>query len=211
MSFGFSIGDIIKLVELTTNTYNGWKSACGMHASITEDLAALRSLLSRIEAEVQTPNSLFSKNADDLQHWESLSKGCFDVVRELASILKKHKSLSKSRAKNWDRIRLGSKNLEALNTRLLKKIESISAFATVLGISSQGRLENTMFPELMRKVDTIAAKMRKGNGSICTLTTYENDDKGVWREFRREMVREDVKSRDIHRYKDALKTYLLRL
>lgn len=140
-----------------------------------------------------------------------MSKGYHAVVAELAKILNKYRSLSTSRAKNWDMIRLGNKDLDALNIRLLKKIESVSAFATVMGISSLGRMENSVFPEMLRRMDDIAAEMRRGNGSICTLTTYDNDDKTVWKEFRRDLIRANVKSRDIHRYKDALKTYILRL
>lgn len=68
MSFGFSIGDIIKLVELTTKTYNGWKNACGTYASVTDDLAVLRTLLLRVEAEAQAPKGLFASNPDDLRH-----------------------------------------------------------------------------------------------------------------------------------------------
>ncbi|KAJ4344632.1 uncharacterized protein N0V89_012376 [Didymosphaeria variabile] len=211
MSFDFSIGDIIKLIELTTRTYTDWKNACGTYATITDNLAALCALLVRIEVEVHTPNSLFSKNKDDLQHWETLSEGCYDVVAELTYVLNKYRSLSTSRARNWDRIRLGNKSIDGLNTRLLMRIESVSAFATVVGVSSQGRVENVIFPELLRRMDGIAAEIRKGTSSIGTLTTYENDDKTVWKEFRREMIRADVRSRDIHRYKVSLKTYLLRL
>lgn len=211
MSFGFSIGDIIQLIELTTDAYTGWKDACGSYAHITDDLFALRTLLTRIQTEVDAPHSLFSANKDDLQSWEPLSRSCHGVVTELAGIVSKYRSLSTNRAKNWDRIRLGNKNLDGLNTRLLKRIESVSAFATVMGISSQGRVENVLFPALLRKMDGIAAEMRRGSASICTMTTYEGDDKGWWRDFRREMVRENVRSRDLHRYKDALKMYAVRL
>lgn len=211
MSFGFSIGDIIKLVELTTQTYNGWKNACGTYATVTNDLAVLRMLLSRMEAEAKTPNSLFSSNDVDLQHWKSLYEDCYKVIKDLASILDKYKSLSKSRAKNWDRIRLDNKKLARLEARLSRKIEGITAFTVVIGISSQGRVENVEFPELQRKVDMIAAEMRRGNRSICTISTYDDDDKIVWKEFQREMIRADVKIGYIHKYKVALKTCLLRL
>lgn len=124
MSFGFSIGDIVKLIELTTRTYASWKHACGTYATITHNLNALCTLLVRIDAEVQSPVSLISNNGNDLQHWESLSESCYDVVTELADILNKYRSLSTSRAKNWERIRLGNKDIAGLNSRLLIKIDS---------------------------------------------------------------------------------------
>ena len=211
MSFGFSIGDIIKLVEITNHTYKRWKNACGTYAKVTDDLAVLRTLLPRIEAEAKTPSSLFSSNTVDIQHWRTLSKDCYRVIKELDSILDKHKSLGTSRARNWDRIRLSDKKLDSLESRLSRKIAGITAFVGVIGVSSQGRVENVEFREIKQKMDNIAAGMRRGNGSICTVSTYEDDDKFVWKDFRREMIRDGVKSGDIHKHGPALKAYMLQL
>jgi tetratricopeptide (TPR) repeat protein len=212
MSFGFSIGDIIILTQLTTRAYNGWKNACGDYAGITCDLAVLQTLLLRIQAEVEAPNSLFAQHPDDIRGWETISKSCRSVVKELEDIVKKYKSLSTSRRKNWDKIRMGNENLDDLNAQLVKRIASLAAFASVLGISSQGRLENEAFPKLLQKVDGIAAQLRKGNGTVSTaLSAYENDDKQVWREFRRDMIGAGIRSSEIRRYSPALKTYITRL
>jgi len=212
MSFGFSIGDIITLTRLTTRTYNGWKNACGEYASITCDLAVLQALLMRIKTEAEAPNSLFTRNADDLRGWETLYKSCRSLVVELEEVLNKYKSLGTSRHRNWDRIRMSNRNLDSLSRQLVKRTASLSALVSVIGISSQGRVENEVFPELLQRMDHIAAQIRNGNASISTaLTTYENDDKAVWREFRRDMISAGIRSSDIHKYSTALKTYLSRL
>jgi hypothetical protein len=212
MSFGYSVGDIITLIQLTTRTYNGWKNACDEYGDITSNLAVLQTLLMRIEAEAQAPNSLIARNAEDFSGWEILYKSCYTVVVELEEVLNKYKSLGTNRRKNWDRIRLGNRNLDGLNRRLIRKTTSLSAYISVLGISSQGRVENEVFPELLQKIDHMAAQMRKWNSSISTvLTTYDNDDKAVWREFRRELIGTGIRSREIHKYSPALKTYLSRL
>ena len=212
MSFGFSIGDIITVTQLTTRTYNGWKNACGEYSDITSNLAVLQTLLIRIEAEAQAPNSLIAYNAEDFGGWKTLYKSCHTLIVELEEVLNKYKSLGTNRRKNWDRIRLGNRNLDGLSKRLVGKTASLSAYISVLGISSQGRVENEVFPELLQKIDHIAAQMRKGNSSIGTvLTTYDNDNKAVWREFRRELINTGIRSREIHKYSAALKTYLSRL
>ena len=212
MSFGVSIGDIITLTQLTARAYNGWKNACGEYASITCDLAVLQTLLMRVEAEAEAPNSLFARNPDDLKGWKTLYKSCHSLVAELEEILNKYKSLGTSRRKNWDRIRMSNKNLDSLRRQLVKQTASISAFVSILGISSQGRVENEVFPELLQRMDHIAAQIRNGNASSSTaLTTYDNDDKAVWREFRRDMISAGIRSSDIHKYSAALKTYLARL
>ena len=212
MSFGFSIGDIITVTQLTTRTYNGWKNACGKYSDITGNLAVLQTLLIRTEAEAQAPNSLISRNAEDFGGWKTLYKSCHTLVVELEEVLDKYKSLGTNRRKNWDRIRLGNRNLDDLSKRLVGKTASLSAYISVLGISSQGRVENEVFPELLQKIDHMATQMRRGNSSIGTvLTTYDNDDKAVWREFRRELINTGIRSREIHKYSAALKTYLSRL
>ena len=212
MSFGFSVGDIVTLTQLATRTYNGWKNACGEYASITCDLAVLQTLLIRIKTEAEAPNSLFTRNADDLRHWKTLHKSCRSLVVELEEVLNKYKSLGTSRRRNWDKIRMSNRNLDSLSRLLVKRTASLSAFVSILGISSQGRVENEVFPKLLQRMDHIAAQIRNGNASISTsLTTYENDDKEVWREFRRDMISAGIQSSDIHRYSTALKTYLSRL
>jgi hypothetical protein len=212
MSFGFSIGDIILLTQLTTRAYNGWKTACGNYAGITCDLAVLQTLLLQIHAEVEAPNSLFAQYPDDIRGWETISRSCLLVVKELENVVKKYKSLSTSRRKNWDRIRMGNTNLEGLSVQLTKRLASLAAFASVLGISSQGRLQTEAFPKLLEKVDSLAARLRKGDGTVSTaLSGYENDDKDIWREFRRDMIISGIRSSDIRKYSPALKTYITRL
>ena len=212
MSFGFLVSDIITLTQLTTRTYNSWKNACGEYGDITINLAVLQTLLMRIKAEAQAPNSLIARNAEDFGGWQTLYKSCSTLVIELEEVLDKYKSLGTSRRKNWDRIRLGNRNLDGLSKRLVRKTASLSAYISVLGISSQGRVENEVFPELLQKIDHIATQMRKGNSSISsTLATYEDDNKEVWREFRKELIGTGIRSREIHKCSAALKTYLSRL
>lgn len=214
MSFGFSPTDILTLVQLTTRTYNGWKTACGKYASITCDLAELQILLTRMEEEAKTPNSLLSRDTNDFRGWRTLYKNCHSLVTELESVINKHKSLglSGSRQKNWDRIRFGNKNLDNLTEKLAKRKQSLSAFMSILGISSQARMENKVLSELMDKVNDIAARMRNGDGSVSSaLTTRTNDDKAVWKEFRREMLSKGVTSDDLQTYSSALMTYVVRL
>jgi hypothetical protein len=228
MSFGFSIGDVVALGQLVANAYKGWKSACGNYATVTDDLAKLDTIMERVEAEARSPTSIFASSTDDLRGWESLSQGCHTTVTELHRILTKYKSLSTSRKSNWERIRMGTENMDKLARDLTKKTASMGAYLTVLGISSHGRVENSqrrvedsqarieqeVFPELLKRIDDLAAQMRKGNSTIkssTTWTTYDGDDKGLWREFRRDLVKTGFRGRDVHKYKIAIQAYLGRL
>lgn len=206
MSFGFSVGDIIALGQLTARTYNGWKNACGEYTRLTGELRSLEIIIRRVEAEARTSTSLFARDAGDLHRWGELSKECESVVTELEGVLKKYKSLGTSRRRNWDRIRMGNQDLDELRGKLAARTAALSAFLGVLGMSSLGRMENDMFPELLTKVDEIAARMRAGNGSI--MSTYEDDDKEVWRQFRRDLINSGFKSAAIRQHASELKTHI---
>ncbi len=212
MSFGVSITDIISLSQLTSQTYNGWKNACGDYADVTGDLASLNTIITRVESEAQNPASLLTANAGDLEGWKTLSKDCTSVVTDLSNVLKKYKSLGTSRSRNWDRIRIRTMNIESLRQRLVAKTAALSAFLAVLGISSVARIENKIFPELVNRIDELAAQVRAGRASVrSSLTTYEDDEKEVWREFRRDLIRSNIRSRVIARYSVALKAYIRHL
>jgi hypothetical protein len=80
---------------------------------------------------------------------------------------------------------------------------------SVLGISSQARIENDILPQLLGKVKDIAAQMRDGSGSVSSrFTSYSDDDKAIWRDFRRDLIASGFRSDDLRKYSAALKTYL---
>lgn len=215
MSFGFSISDVVSLVQITSKVCDGWRTACGEHSSIAADLAVLKLLLRRIEQEAASPTSVFSSNMEDLNDWKVLSGDCASSVADLGGVVDKYKSLSTDRRKNWDRIRLGCANLQAMQDKLVKRTSRLSAYVSILGISSQGRVENEALPSILLRIDSLAAQMRKGNASIrtthSTWTQYDGDDLQLWREFRRNLIKCGFRGRDIKHYSPALRTYLARL
>lgn len=168
-------------------------------------------ILERVQIDVQSPNSIFSRSTDDLQGWKVVSAGCSAIVTELEEIIDKYKSLGTNKKRNWDKIRLACKRLNDIKRELVKETTSISAYLSVLGLSSQGRVENELLPELLRKIDHVAARMRKGNSTIhstITMTTVDGDDKSLWRDFRRDLLRDGIRGRDVKRHSIALQTYL---
>ena len=66
-------------------------------------------------------------------------------------------------------------------------------------------------PEMRKAIDGLAAEMRAGRREGSVMTTYDNDEKDVWRQFRRELIGEGFSSRSIHKFKNPLKDYLKRL
>lgn len=224
MSFGFSISDVFELTRLVHRTYSGWRDACGKYASFTNDLESLDGILSRVEDEARATNSIFKHDPEGLRGWKKVSKGCITVISDLERILQRYDSLSKARGKNnqrrnwdsiqrnWDRLCLGTHSFEELSRRLTKTTTALGAYVSVLGITSQSRVENGLLPDIIRKIDELAAQIRNGNPSISSvMTSYPDDDKTVWKEFRRDLINSGFRSSEIHQYSPALKTYLYRL
>ncbi|KAI9705804.1 MAG: hypothetical protein M1820_005052 [Bogoriella megaspora] len=224
MSFGFSVSDVFALSQLVHRTYTGWRDACGQYAFFTNDLESLDAILARVENEARSSSSIFKRDPEDLKGWNKVSKGCSTIVSDLEGILIRYDRLSKGRnmnsrrrnwdyiQQNWDKLRFSSHNFEDLHRRLVKTTTAIGAYVSVLGITSQSRVENGVLPEILRKIDDIAAQLRRGNSTICSsMTTYSNDNKEVWREFRKDLISSGFRSSAIHQYSSALKTYLYRL
>jgi hypothetical protein len=80
-------------------------------------------------------------------------------------------------------------------------------------MSSQGRVEREIrnaLPEIREPLNWITAKLSAGNeGSI--LTSYSGDDKGVWKELRRELILEGFASPHISQHKAMIMDYFREL
>lgn len=213
MSFGFSISDVICLVQLTTQAYRSWKDACGEHSEITSELNSLAILLRRVEAEAKLPGSLLNRKHGEYNNLVKITRNCGSVVVQLRDIVEKYEGLGKSRWRNWDRLRLGNKNLGELRGKLTLHTSSLSTYLNTLGVSGIGRVEKRLdeLPEMRKAIDGLAAEIRAGRREDSVMTTYTNDEKDVWRQFRRELIGEGFSSRSIHKFKSPLKEYLRRL
>jgi hypothetical protein len=209
-SFGFSVSDIVMLTSLVTQTYRGWKNACGSYTEITGELRTMRTIVARLEKEVKSSSSLLrrdEKDSSDLRHILTNSQA---TVSQLNDIVE-YRHLDRSRKQNWNRLRVGNKNLEPLQGRLTLHVSELSTPLEVLGISSLGRIELETPPKMMKTFDELAAAVRAGRSEGSIMTAYSNDNCAVWREFRRELIMEGFSSKEIHRHKQELKDYLRKL
>ncbi|KAK5759173.1 hypothetical protein LTS12_010782 [Elasticomyces elasticus] len=212
MSFGFSPSDIVALINLASKAYQGWKKACGEYADVTASLDNLLIILTRIESETAKPESILVRSVDDATDLTRILASTLPTVRELNGVVKQYKSLSlgKSREKNWDRIRFGIKDLTELRLKLNQHVIAITACLETVGLGALSRIERGLetLPQIKHTIDALAADIRAGRREASVLTTYDDDDKEVWRQFRRELIGEGMRSSTIHKYKPQIKDYL---
>ncbi|KAH8803494.1 hypothetical protein F5884DRAFT_805703 [Xylogone sp. PMI_703] len=207
MSFGFSIGDIIALLQVTRKAHEAWKGAFGTYSDLTVELDSLVILMKQMKAEAEKPNSIIFRQSEEGRELFNLIKNTTTTVDELRELVVRYKGLGKGRKRNWDRLRLGSKDLGPLRSKLTIHISAITAYLETIGIGSLGRVEHS-FAEMKTVIDNIAMEIRAGRREESIMTTYENDDKHVWRQFRKELIGEGFSSDDIRHFSSSLKAHL---
>ena len=80
-----------------------------------------------------------------------------------------------------------------------------------MGLGSLGRIEDKLKSvpsDIQRSIDALAAEIRAGRREGSIMTTYEDDEKDVWRQFRRELVSDGIKSSEIYKFKPQIREYL---
>jgi hypothetical protein len=112
--FGFSIGDIASLIQLTTTAYRGWKNACGEFAEITGELNSFLVVVRGVEAAARAPDSLLSRKDADCRGFKQILNDRRRVVSQHRDVVTKFRVLGWSKSRNWERLRLGTKDLSIL-------------------------------------------------------------------------------------------------
>lgn len=131
MSFGYSIGDALSLLNLAFQTLQNTRRACGEHDDLTREVSSLHRVLYRLHLELSNPHSVLNR-ADDDRHAElnELGESCERILRLMNSIVTKYNALSddkKSGKKLWQKIRFGNGEMKDLSEIRLKLASHTSA------------------------------------------------------------------------------------
>ncbi|KAL9609459.1 MAG: hypothetical protein Q9167_005788 [Letrouitia subvulpina] len=209
MSFGWSASDIANLVKLAWTTVQNCKKACGEYLELTRQVQSLYSAIKRLRHERSNLKSLLNRPEESC--WEELRlslDGSLDVLQSLNTIVAKYASVNrkdKGLGRLWTRAKFGNKELDTINDLRQKArfyTGTISTLLNTVTVGSLGRIENSLneagLKEIKPAIEDIARKLVASNnreGSV--LTAYPNDDTAVWKELRRELVKENVVPSDI--------------
>ena len=225
MSFGFSVGDVVLLGQLAWNTVQNSRKSCGEHDELTREVSSLHVVIRRLEKEAAKPESPLNRPGDHCK--EELSvivDGCEKVLKMLNRVLEKYNTVSereRSTKRLWQRARFGNGELadmSDLRAKLIHHTSALSLFVNLISMGSIGRVEHQMetagedISEIRIAVNGITAHLLSASnreGSV--LTTYADDDKAVWREFRRELIAEGFSSSIIKKHKRLIKDYISEL
>ena len=225
MSFGFSASDVVLLVQLAWTTVRNSRKACGEHAELTREITSLHVNLRRLEQEIAKPESPINRPSDNYrQDLVPIVDGCGKALEVLDEILEKYNALSdgeRSKRKLWKEVRFGNgelANVKDLRSKLTYYTSNLSLFLHMVSMGSMGMVEKQMYDaggdlkDIRRAVNDITAHVMsrtKKEGSV--LTDYTNDDKAVWRAFRRGLVKEGFSSHVIWKNQDTIQAYVKEL
>lgn len=225
MSFGYSVGDAVLLTQVAWKTLQNTRKACGEHDELTREVLSLHIVLQRLEQEYSKTESPLNRSSDTYkEELRVIGRGCERVLGVLNTIVEKYNRLSeeeRSWRKLWQKIRFGNgqvADLQDLRSKIVTHTSAMSLFLNMVSLGSVGRIEQQMteaggdLQEIKLAIHSIAAHLISNpNNEGSVLSSYTNDDKSVWKEFRRELRREGFASSDLKRNKTLIVAYIKEL
>jgi hypothetical protein len=103
-------------------------------------------------------------------------------------------------------------DLGKIRSELATYTQAMTLFLNLLSIGSQGKVEAYMdshgeeLRETKHSLHWVTASMQaSSHEEKSILTSYAEDDKAVWKAFKRELVKEGVSSRLLEKHKKTIK------
>ncbi|KAL2075385.1 hypothetical protein VTL71DRAFT_328 [Oculimacula yallundae] len=224
MSFGASPSDIIIVVTFCKALYRKCRDAGGEYDEISREVRGLYTVLRHLKYEVDAPESLLNR---DQSIWgrqlAPIIGDCDFTLRQLDGLLLKYGRLSSASSSPtnprilWDKVRFGSNEMDTLGTIRVKLIShktSLTLFLDTIQLHESGKMAQVLdnqagqLDSILDKVDGIAKRMAPPRREGSVLTSYEDDDREVWKQFRRELISEGFSSDVLQQHKDVLRAYI---
>ncbi|KAF3043083.1 hypothetical protein E8E11_005241 [Didymella keratinophila] len=122
MSFGISIGDLIKLGEVAGRVYKNCRDCTGDYKHLTTEARSLTNLLDDIQDKYdKIPPHKRQKLLDAYDP-------CIDILSELDKLLEHYNSLDTKSKRAWDRLKWDPEKSRSLRERLASSVAMLNAF-----------------------------------------------------------------------------------
>lgn len=225
MSFGYSLGDAFLLSQLAWRILQNSRKACGEHDELTRELSTLHTVLRRLGREFEKAESPINSPGETArEELQAIMGDCGSVLDMLDKILEKYAVLSegeRSTRKLWTALQFGNGrmvDLGDLRSKVTFYTSAITLYLNLASMGSAGRIERYMtesggiIRDIQLAINTISAHtMSAGFCEGSVLTSYPDDDRAIWKEFRRDLIGEGFKSSVIHRHKALIQAYVREL
>ena len=157
------------------------------------------------------------------QDLETIINRCGASVKELYEMVRKNDGLSPSKEfskRIWDRLGFATENLSDVKSRLISHTNLLTAFLVAYGVRMHTVVNRNVTNMSNRILESLAEVVRiltdryshDGASTRSSITTaYHDEDKKIWRDFRRELIGLGVRSKEIYEHKAQLRSYALHL
>ncbi|KAN0099218.1 hypothetical protein V8E51_012993 [Hyaloscypha variabilis] len=182
MSFGYSVSDVIGLVQLAWTAVEGARRACGEYDDLTRELTSFHSVLNHLHFELSTPESLVNSAEDKFRFGNG-------PVYEVAKIRGKITVYTSAISMSLHLLALGSQG------RVERRL-------TGQACDLRGIRES---------INLLVAKANAQSTEGSVMTNYSNDETAFWRNLRRELVNDGYPSKAIQGQKKLIQDYIREL
>jgi hypothetical protein len=114
MSFGYSVGDFIAVGVLAWDVYKSCKGAPESFGNISSEVLSLHAVLKEAEETVFARHLSLQKR----ERLKAVGDGCYRVLEDLQTLVKKYESLGTQSKRTWDRLKWGTEDIAELRSRL---------------------------------------------------------------------------------------------
>ena len=223
MSFGYSVNEIVAFGDFVCKVVQKSRKACGEHDELTSEVSAFHVALEHLKTEIERPGSPLT-HPDDTNYGlilNGLVRDSKRVLENLDKILVKYNALSepeRSVKKIGKMIWFGNRemaNLGDYRAKLFSFKTTMFLYLHLAAAGAVGRVERQMIDAggvlkaiktAVEGITTHIVSKSTYEGSI--LTTYADDDKAVWREFRRKLIGGGFLSADVEKYMPKITAYV---
>lgn len=116
--------DIIIISGLVIRVYQAYNEVPDFRF-ICEDIAALRALIDKVAQYFKST----TMSNDDHQYGQKVLKGCQGVLEDLNHFIEKYQRLvSIHKSLVWNRVKLGTEDIETLHVRLVSKTVLLNGY-----------------------------------------------------------------------------------
>jgi len=206
MSFGISIGDILKLCEIAGRVYKNCRDCSGEYKALTSQARALSNLLE----DIQDKYDKIPENKQ--QQLINAYEPCIEVLEELDKLVLRYNGLDTKSKRAWDRLKYDPEITRNLRERLIASVSMLNSFYTTLIHDSQVLILEAL--ERLEK-DYKGGYREESIASIGRLTSAgildnDKDDEESWSQILRDLEDVGVSQQQAVSYRDLIVDWLVK-
>jgi hypothetical protein len=142
MSFGYGVGDVIKVATLAWNVYKMCKDSPGVYKTVSSDALSLHVVLRETDELIAEESA---RDAEAATRLNQISMGCKEVLDDMQGLLDKYNSLGTQAQRTWDRMEFGMEDIATIRSRLIAQAGMLTAFNSA--VTRYAQSQSVLHPE----------------------------------------------------------------